>query len=324
MTDSKTFFIHQKEFNALVRLVAQEESINPVLVEKDYWIMHCLYGMRQCGLTFELKGGTSLSKGYGIIHRFSEDLDIRIEPDEKLQGFKVYCGKNHDDDKHRKSRAQFFDWLANYLQGKIPGLTSVVRETSFDDSKLRNGGIRLLYESQFPALAGVKIGILLEVGFDGTTPNTPRDISSWTFEKAKSVALGFEDNRALKVPCYLPEYTFVEKLQAVSKHYAQFKAGKTEGKVPENFLRHYYDISQLLELPDVHAFIGTPNYESHKKVCFGSMSTDLSSNEALKLADTKERSLFASEFARTRSLYYKGQPDFAAILEKIGTHLKNL
>jgi predicted nucleotidyltransferase component of viral defense system len=34
------------------------------------------------GLNFELKGGTSLSKGFGLIHRFSEDIDIRIDPPE--------------------------------------------------------------------------------------------------------------------------------------------------------------------------------------------------------------------------------------------------
>jgi hypothetical protein len=32
------------------------------------------------GLKFELKGGTLLSKGHGIIHRFAEDIDILIEP----------------------------------------------------------------------------------------------------------------------------------------------------------------------------------------------------------------------------------------------------
>ena len=42
--------------------------------------MHCLYGLQQLGMTFELKGGTSLSKGFQIIDRFSEDIDIRIEP----------------------------------------------------------------------------------------------------------------------------------------------------------------------------------------------------------------------------------------------------
>jgi len=68
------------EFPDLIRIVAEEKGIDPALVEKDYWIMHCLYGVQQLGLTFELKGGTSLSKGFQIINRFSEDIDIRIEP----------------------------------------------------------------------------------------------------------------------------------------------------------------------------------------------------------------------------------------------------
>jgi predicted nucleotidyltransferase component of viral defense system len=56
--------------------VAEQKTIDPALVEKDYWIMHCLYGLQQLRLQFELKGGTSLSKGYQIIDRFSEDIDI--------------------------------------------------------------------------------------------------------------------------------------------------------------------------------------------------------------------------------------------------------
>jgi len=49
------------QFSELIRIVAGEKNIDPALVEKDYWIMHCLYGLRQLGLTFEMKGGTSLS-----------------------------------------------------------------------------------------------------------------------------------------------------------------------------------------------------------------------------------------------------------------------
>jgi predicted nucleotidyltransferase component of viral defense system len=64
------------EFSDLIRIVAREKGIAPALVEKDYWIMHCLYGLQQFGLQFELKGGTSLSKGWKIINRFSEDIDI--------------------------------------------------------------------------------------------------------------------------------------------------------------------------------------------------------------------------------------------------------
>ena len=76
-------FLHRhKDFSDLIPIVGDDISIDPVLVEKDYWIMHGLYGLQQMGLSFELKGGTSLSKGLGIFDRFSEDIDIRIEPPE--------------------------------------------------------------------------------------------------------------------------------------------------------------------------------------------------------------------------------------------------
>jgi predicted nucleotidyltransferase component of viral defense system len=71
------FFLHNhREFSDLIRIVAQEKGIDPALIEKDYWIMHSLYGLQQLGMKFELKGGTSLSKGFRIINRFSEDIDI--------------------------------------------------------------------------------------------------------------------------------------------------------------------------------------------------------------------------------------------------------
>ena len=74
-------YLHNhSQFADLIRIVAEEKGIDPALVEKDYWIMHCLCGLQRLGLTFELKGGTSLSKGYKIIDRFSEDIDIRIDP----------------------------------------------------------------------------------------------------------------------------------------------------------------------------------------------------------------------------------------------------
>ena len=75
----KIFLHNHPEFGELIRIVGTAElSIDPALVEKDYWIMHCLFGLQQTGFTFELKGGTSLSKGYGIIDRFSENIDIRL------------------------------------------------------------------------------------------------------------------------------------------------------------------------------------------------------------------------------------------------------
>lgn len=57
---------HLEEFPELIEIVASERGIIPQLVEKDYWIMHCLYKLSSLGFSFELKGGTSLSKGFGV------------------------------------------------------------------------------------------------------------------------------------------------------------------------------------------------------------------------------------------------------------------
>jgi hypothetical protein len=139
-------FLHERsDFKALVETVADSEKINdPALVEKDYWIMHAVFGLKQLGLTFELKGGTSLSKGFGVIHRFSEDIDIRIEP---FDGSQVDTNPNHEGPQHVESRRKFFEKLRDKI--KISGITAVERDTTYDDETLRNAGLRLSYETHF-------------------------------------------------------------------------------------------------------------------------------------------------------------------------------
>jgi Nucleotidyl transferase AbiEii toxin, Type IV TA system len=78
----------------------------------------CLYGLQQLGYTFQLKGGTSLSKGHKIINRFSEDIDILIEPP---AGRDVKTGKNQNSPAHIRTRKDFYDWLAKSI--KIDGIS---------------------------------------------------------------------------------------------------------------------------------------------------------------------------------------------------------
>jgi len=174
-------FLHERsDFKALVETVADSEKINDsALVEKDYWIMHAIFGLKHLGLTFELKGGTSLSKGFGIIQRFSEDIDIRIEP---FDGLQVDTNPNHEKTAHIESRRVFYEKLRDKI--KIPGITTVDRDTTYDDETLRNAGLRLSYETHFGSIAGLKDGILLEVGFDQTAPNRSVTISSVITSKA--------------------------------------------------------------------------------------------------------------------------------------------
>lgn len=132
-------------------------------------------------------------------------------------------------------------WLAARIS--IPGIDSVERDTQFDDDKMRSAGIRLVYTPCIAALAGVKDGILLELGFDDTAPNRPVTISSWALDSAMARGVKVVDNRATAVPCYAPTHTFVEKLQTISTKYRRL--GEMQA-FPANFLRHYYDVYCLL------------------------------------------------------------------------------
>lgn len=298
------------QFADLIRIVAEEKGINPILVEKDYWIMHCLYGLQQLRYTFQLKGGTSLSKGHLIINRFSEDIDILIEPPPDRD---VKTGKNQNSPAQIKTRKDFYDWLAQSI--RIDGVSSVERDTAFDDiPNYRGGGIRLKYQSLTQAMKGLREGVLLEVGYDNVAPNEPKDISSWVYNHAAGM-VDVIDNRAIAVPCYDPGYTFVEKLQTIS---TKFRNQQKDGTDPVEFMRHYYDIHQLLQQPKVQKFIGTDAYKLHKQTRFRQGDNqNISANEAFLLNDGETRALYADAYERSSSLYYSGRPTFQRIMAEI-------
>jgi len=304
------------DFADLIRIVGEERAIVPALVEKDYWIMHCLYGLQRLHLRFELKGGTSLSKGFGIIKRFSEDIDIRIEPPQELD---VKVGRNHSKPAHVESRRRFYDWLAATID--VNGILEVVRDQAFDDRQYHSGGIRLHYATQAEALTGLKAGILLEVGFDDVIPNLPTDISSWAYDYAAD-KVEIIDNRAKGVACYHPGYTFVEKLQTISTKYRQ---QQENGAFPVNFMRHYYDVFCLLQAQDVQTFIGTPAYHDHKQKRFRTGDNPrIAKNEAFLLTVPDVRRLYQQAFTQTAALYYQAQPTFNEILQAIADVIETL
>lgn len=306
------------EFKELLRAVEHQKNIDRTLVEKDYWIMHVLYGLQKDGFEFELKGGTSLSKGYGIIHRFSEDIDIRIEPPVDMD---VKTGRNHTKPAHCESRKQYYDWLATKI--KIDGIKRVVRDTDFDNETYFSGGIRLYYQPTSPVVEGIKEGVLLEVGFDDVTPNNPVDISSWALEFAQQQGMKVKDNKAHNVRCYHPGYTFVEKLQTIA---TKFRQQQETGKMLANFIRHYYDVACLLENDTVQDFIGTQEYKDHKKKRFPAIDqkVPLYEQEAFLLKDTAIRERYEKEYRKTAALYYQGQPLFDDVFKKMLENLDKL
>ena len=310
---AKIVFLHQHpEFSRHLRRVSQQLDIRPEMVEKDYWIMHCLYCLQLAGYDFRMKGGTTLSKGRGIIFRFSEDIDVHMTPPLSLE---LGTGNDHLTAANCKRRREYLDVLAAEIQ--IDGV-KVSRDMYFDDKPLyRHGGIRLDYRTKFGFRSeALQQGVLLEVGFEGAAPNEPLTISSWVYDSACAAGLNIIDNRAVDVLCYLPEYTLADKLNAITNKYLKYKE---TGKLPGFYMRHYYDVYCLLKVEEVLAFTHTQEFISYRKQIASHISHDIpcAKNEALLLSNPDDLATFTTEYKLKESMYYQGQPDFEQVIAAI-------
>ncbi len=67
----------------IIRETAARRGLLPVMVEKDFWVswtLAVLFAHPEFGAQLVFKGGTSLSKVFGVIERFSEDIDLSVSP----------------------------------------------------------------------------------------------------------------------------------------------------------------------------------------------------------------------------------------------------
>ena len=71
------------EQTLIIRETAARRGLLPVMVEKDFWVswtLAVLFAHPEFGTQLVFKGGTSLSKVFGVIGRFSEDIDLSVSP----------------------------------------------------------------------------------------------------------------------------------------------------------------------------------------------------------------------------------------------------
>jgi hypothetical protein len=87
----------------------------------------------------------------------------------------------------------------------------------------------------------------------------------------------------------------------------------------DSYMRHYYDVYELLQQPEVQEFIGTEEYNRHKEQRFRQGDNlNIAENEAFLLRDTKTKALYRDAYERSGALYYEDKPTFDQILSEIG------
>ena len=100
---------------AILQQIQDKENIHALAVEKDWWVTIILKALFQstCADALSFKGGTSLSKAWGLIERFSEDVDLAIS--HHYFGIEK-TNKNQRDKLRKLSRKFIVEQLTNELE----------------------------------------------------------------------------------------------------------------------------------------------------------------------------------------------------------------
>jgi len=238
-------FLHQDpEFAQLVQIVARRAGIAAALIEKDYWVTHTLWAIHQTGLDLWFKGGTSLSKGFGLIQRFSEDLDLMVERGTVGKLPEVTSWTSANEGPVGKRRA-FYDALAAALV--VPDVT-VEQDATRVDKQARGADYLARYPGALLAELGPAMSpfVRLEVGRARVVPHVERSLTSFVHAHLEEQGLlaDFVDNRPVGVRCVHPMVTLFEKLDAMARRYNR------DDMEPDSFVRHYEDAAQIIRAED--------------------------------------------------------------------------
>lgn len=244
-------FVHEDpNFVNLLGIVAEDRNIAPALVEKDYWVTHSLWALQTQGWDLWFKGGTSLSKGFSLLERFSEDLDLKLLPG-AVPGPPMVSSWKSEGVQATKERRLYFEAMAQAMH--VPG--ALVALADKQDRSWRGANLEVRYPGHYldgMAALGGRDHVLLEIGEARVTPHVLQDLDSFVHAQLRATgqAQDFLDNRPKGLRCVHPLVTLLEKLDAISRRFPLLVAAAA-------FVRHYDDamrIIQAKELPRLSDF----------------------------------------------------------------------
>jgi predicted nucleotidyltransferase component of viral defense system len=223
----------RNDFEGAISRAAENLGLAPLFVEKDYWVTQALRALheRHPG-AFMFKGGTSLSKGYALIERFSEDVDILVTP------------QKGDSAKDRERLLLSMDegvaetLDVDLLEARSPGRgRSPHRADVLAYPRVVHSGVAAPIEDR---------GVLLETSYAGG--EWPAEMVTLT--PLLNAPLGLQageyaDTEPFMVRALKPARTLLEKISLLHHVATHWEHAAT--MADQRCGRHYYDVYQLLD-----------------------------------------------------------------------------
>jgi hypothetical protein len=243
---------NNEAFSELVQLTAETIGLPQIYVEKDYWITKALKYLSESVHVGEVvfKGGTSLSKAYRLIDRFSEDIDLAIFPGDKngnarkrllksIEAAVTQGMKYLEKDKRESKGSNFRKTVYQYPR-------------SFVDENFRQASPELLVEIN---------------SFTNPEPFETRILQTLIAEvlaqKNSSDLITKYQLESFSINVLAVRRTLVEKILGVIKDsYNDNPLAKLSDRI-----RHLYDICQILKHDEYRQFVSSDDFKPLIDLC---------------------------------------------------------
>jgi hypothetical protein len=243
---------------------AARMNLLPALVEKDFWVcwtLKHLFSIPAFESHLLFKGGTTLSKIFGVIERFSEDIDLAV--DWKMLGF--VGDRSPLAEMSKSKRTKLLDEMLLSCQKYIAGELVPTLRSRFVDVLGDNDNwslavdpddghvVNLTYPTSADAVQYVRPEVRLELGTHAELiPNDRYVITPYAADHFPDI---FESADA-PVQALKAERTFWEK--ATILHQEHFRTRDRDA--PSRYSRHYYDVFMMADRPEVReTALGEPD-----------------------------------------------------------------
>ena len=235
--------------------VAARLGIRPTIVEKDFWVcftLNLLFTKSPYRDSLVFKGGTTLSKVYGLIERFSEDVDLVL--DWRLIGFgegledpmRAFESKTRRDKFNKEINRLAAVFIANTL---CPELDRLLREENIGLSAVVDEADGHIVNIRYPAAfseAYLRPEVRLEIGpLASWVPSAPHIVRPYAFDVFPELFV----NPHCPVTAIAAERTFWEKVTILHQE------AHRDGLIPHRYSRHFYDLYKLSLSPVRHSAI---------------------------------------------------------------------
>lgn len=254
---STWFQYNNDEKLVLLQQTATAKNILEQAVEKDWWVSAVLMALSKTTWAdyLQFKGGTSLSKAWNLINRFSEDIDLAIN--------RSFFGLLEETKQQRTEiRRQTFHYIENTL---ITELNTILISNGIADFKINlvtknSSSMITTVEVKYKSILNTVIDYILpvvKIEFSAMSldePNTEQEISTFIHSQYTEI-----DNEICCIfKTVLPERTFLEKIFLLHEEY------KKENPRTERMSRHLYDLEKIMDSP--YAELALQNKELYKTI----------------------------------------------------------